>query len=295
MNGLILINKPEGLSSRAVVNKVNKVLQQKKIGHTGTLDPLATGVLVLCVGKATKISSLLMDFSKTYRAEVLLGIETDTLDLTGQVVKTKAIPNITKTDIERVLASFIGEIEQEVPLYSAVKVKGKKLYKYARQGESVLLPKKKVIIKSLNLVGEPLVEASKLSFKIECVVGKGTYIRSLIRDIGYKLGTVATMVSLVRLQQGPYHVNACFTLNDVENNNYQLITLQQALSHLPQIKVEPKLVFPIKNGAVLERFFKEEEVVLLDEMANVLALYKVDSNDKRKARPAIMLFNGESL
>ena len=178
MQGILLVDKPINLTSRDVVNEVSKILNIKKIGHTGTLDPMATGVLVLCVGNYTKLASLLTSLDKEYVATVQLGIQTDTLDITGQILKEEA-PKLPEEKLRQTLTKQIGEYLQEVPIYSAVKVKGKKLYEYARNNEAVELPQRKVCIKEIEL----LAYVPNKSFTFRCLVSKATYIRSLIRDL----------------------------------------------------------------------------------------------------------------
>ena len=183
MNGILLVDKPKDCTSRDVVNKICKILGTKKVGHTGTLDPIASGVLVICVGKCLKLVEILTCDEKVYDATVVLGYETDTLDVTGNVVcSSNSDKIINDDDITRVLEKFVGVIEQEVPKYSAVRVNGKRLHEYARDGEDVILPKRKVRINSLSL--ESSVKKNDdgyLEFCIRCDVSKGTYIRSLIK------------------------------------------------------------------------------------------------------------------
>ena len=217
MNGIVLVNKPANLTSRDVVNLVSKKLNIKKIGHTGTLDPLATGVLVLTVNQATKISELITSYDKEYIAEVVLGIETDTLDITGNILKeTKT--RFTKKEIEIVLNKMIGFYDQEVPIYSAVKINGKRLYEYARSNEEVLLPKRLVNIKSLELVSDIDYIDNKTVFKIKCLVSKGTYIRSLIKDLASNLNTIGTMKNLTRTKQGNFKIEDSVLLSEVDNS-----------------------------------------------------------------------------
>ena len=188
MNGIILIDKPKDYTSRDIVNIVSKKLQTKKVGHTGTLDPLATGLLVLCIGKTLKLSELLVSTKKEYIATMTFGIETDTLDITGNIVKRDSKQKkITTKDIETVLKKYTGKIIQEVPKYSSVKVNGKKLYEYARKGQKIELQPRKIEIYFLNLI-EINQEEKEIKFEIGC--SKGTYIRSVCEDIAKKLGTV---------------------------------------------------------------------------------------------------------
>ena len=201
MNGIIVIDKPKDYTSRDIVNIVSKKLNTKKVGHTGTLDPLATGVLVLPIGRALKVSELLTSNTKEYIAEVILGYETDMLDITGTEIK-RNIPNVTKEELLKVLKSYIGKYNQEVPLYSAVKVGGRKLYEYARSGTTVIPPSKEVEVYSLELISDLKHINGAVEFTIRCEVSKGTYIRSLIRDIAYSLNTYGTMKNLIRTRQG---------------------------------------------------------------------------------------------
>ena len=277
MNGLIVINKEKGYTSRDVVNIVGKCLKTKKIGHIGTLDPMATGVLVLCVGKALKLVEMLMEHDKWYVAKIKLGIETDTLDVTGEVIKEEMVPNINKNDIESVLASFVGKMKQEVPKYSAVKVNGKKLYEYARNGEEVKLPVKDIEIYDIELISD----ICNNIFSIKCHVSKGTYIRSLIRDIGNKLGTVAVMEDLDRISLGTFKLENSYTISDIEKGNYELLDVKDVID-LPSIIVNSDLEKKIRNGQVLRKFFEEDKVMILNESGELLAIYQKKDEDSVK-------------
>lgn len=289
MDGLLLVNKPKNMTSRDVVNRVSKVFKLEKIGHSGTLDPMATGVLVLCIGKATKIASLIIDYQKEYIAEITLGIETDTLDSEGKIIKKKIVKGITKNQIIKVLNNFVGPIKQEVPLYSAVKVKGKRLYEYARRNIDVKLPFREVIIDDLKLIDDLVIDNHHLKFKIKCMVSKGTYIRSLARDIAYQLNTVGYLSSLVRIKQGQFKIDDCYSLKDINNNNFKLISLNEALNHFKRIEIDDNLVFKIKNGQIINRLSDDELVVIIDKHKCVLAIYQVYQKDKTKMKPYIML------
>ena len=275
MNGIVLVNKPANLTSRDVVNLVSKKLNIKKIGHTGTLDPLATGVLVLTVNQATKISELITSYDKEYIAEVVLGIETDTLDITGNILKeTKT--RFTKKEIENVLNKMIGFYDQEVPIYSAVKINGKKLYEYARNKENVTLPKRVVNIKEIVLDDINYIDNQTI-IKFTCLVSKGTYIRSLVNDIAIKLNTVGTMKNLRRIKQGEYLIDKSYKLNDIRNNNYQIISIKEALKDYFTVKVDEKLKFKVINGQKLANIYNQEYVLFVDD--DVIALYKSVNNE----------------
>lgn len=269
MNGVIVVNKEKDYTSRDIVNIVGKHFNTKKVGHTGTLDPLATGVLVICMGKALKLVEMLMNHDKEYIAKIKLGIETDTLDITGNILKQEHVPTISKEDIINALNSFKGKIKQVVPIYSAIKVNGKKLYEYARNKEEVELPIHDVEIFDIKLISD----IKDNSFYIKCHVSKGTYIRSLVRDIGNKLGTIATMEELTRTSLGKFNIKSSYTLNDIKNNNYKILDIKDVID-LPKIKVDSSLEKKIRNGQVLKKFFNEDKVMIINELDEVIAIYQ---------------------
>lgn len=281
MNGIIVINKPKDYTSRDIVNIVSKKLNTKKVGHTGTLDPLATGVLVLPIGRALKVSELLTSNTKEYIAEVILGYETDMLDITGTEIK-RNIPNVTKEELLKVLKSYIGKYNQEVPLYSAVKVGGKKLYEYARSGTPVIPPSKEVEVYSLELISDLKHIKGAVEFTIRCEVSKGTYIRSLIRDIAYSLNTYGTMKNLIRTRQGIFTLKDAYTLKDIEENNYKLLSIKECLPNIKTTVIEEPLLTKVKNGMVLDKFFKENMSLLLDKEGKEIAIYIASGDNKVK-------------
>lgn len=286
MNGIIVINKPKDYTSRDIVNIVSKKLNTKKVGHTGTLDPLATGVLVLPIGRALKVSELLTSNTKEYIAEVILGYETDMLDITGTEIK-RNIPSVTKEELLKVLKSYIGKYNQEVPLYSAVKVGGRKLYEYARSGTPVTPPSKEVEVYSLELISDLKHIKGAVEFTIRCEVSKGTYIRSLIRDIAYSLNTYGTMKNLIRTRQGIFTLKDAYTLKDIEENNYKLLSIKECLPNIKTTIIEEPLLTKVKNGMVLDKFFKENMSLLLDKEGKEIAIY-IASGDN-KVRPYKMI------
>ena len=277
MNGILVVNKPKCYTSRDIVNIISKKFNTKKVGHTGTLDPLAEGVLVVPIGRALKISELLAATTKEYEAEVILGYETDMLDITGKETK-RNIPNTTKEEIEKVLKTFIGKSMQEVPMYSAVKIKGKKLYEYAREGIKVIPPKKEIEIYNIELVGEPQYLENIIEFKIKCSVSKGTYIRSLIRDIGYKLETFGTMKSLKRTRQGIFKLEESYSLEDIEKDNYKILKIREALPNIKITKIDDTTLKKVQNGMILPSFFDEELSLLVDSQDHEIAIYKKEDN-----------------
>ncbi len=270
-NGLLVINKEKGYTSRDVVNIIGKFFGTKKVGHTGTLDPLATGVLVLCLNRYTKLNEILTSDEKKYIAEVTLGIRTDTLDIDGNILEKKEC-YVDKNDLEKVLKKFKKSYDQEVPIYSALKVNGKKLYEYARNNEKVVLPKKNVTIKKIELLS---FEKNKFTFK--CLVSKGTYIRSLIRDILNDLNVIGTMSNLIRIKQGVFDIKDAYSLEDVKSGNYELLKISDVLD-ISKIKVDNILKFKILNGVRLKGNYPNR-ILFLDEDGRELAIYKKDKDD----------------
>ena len=269
MNGILVIYKEKGYTSRDVVNVLGRELKTKKIGHTGTLDPLATGVLVVCVNQGLKLVELLTDHDKEYIAKIRLGIETDTLDITGNVLKSEQIRSYSKEEVEEVLKRFVGKIKQVVPKYAAIKVNGKKLYEYARNGEEVELPVRDIEIYDLKLISD----IKNGEFYIKCHVSKGTYIRSLVRDIGYALGTVATMVELERTSLGKFSLEDTYTLDDIRSGMYSILDINEVLD-LPKVVVDSDLEKKIRNGCVLEKFFDDDMVMIMNSDNHLLAIYQ---------------------
>lgn len=285
-NGIIVVNKPKDYTSRDIVNIISKELNTKKVGHTGTLDPLAEGVLVVPVGKALKISELLTAERKEYIARVILGYETDMLDITGTETK-RNIPQVTVEEIKKVLNSFIGKSLQEVPMYSAVKVGGRKLYEYARNNIKVTPPTKEIEVFSLELISNIEKINNTIEFTIKCEVSKGTYIRGLIRDIGYKLNTYGTMKELTRTKQGIFTLDNSYTLEDIKNNKYKMLSIKEALPNIKITQIDDKLLEKVKNGQVLDSFFEEEISLLVDKNNKEIAIYK--HIDKEKVKPYKMI------
>lgn len=279
MNGIIVVNKKSGYTSRDVVNIISKILGTKKVGHTGTLDPIAEGVLIVCIGKCTKLCDYFTSNMKEYLAEFKLGYETDTLDNTGNITK-KSNKIVNNEEIIKVINSFKGEYNQEVPKYSAVKINGKKLYEYARNNIEVPLPTRLVNIKEIEILN------INNNIKIRCIVSKGTYIRSLIRDIGNKLGTYATMTRLIRTKQGEFDIKNSYTIEDINNNNYKLYTISEIFNNYPKINMNAELYKKISNGVIIDNSFNSK-YVLFYHNNELISLYK--EYEKSKLKPFIMI------
>ena len=269
MDQLLVVNKPEGFTSRDVINKLSKILNTKKIGHTGTLDPIATGVLVCLTGKYTKLVDLLTALDKEYVAEIKLGIKTDTGDITGNVIDTSN-KVILKNDILDVIKKFPKKYLQTVPKYSAVKIDGKKLYEYARENIDIELPKREVCIYNLELIS-----FNEDIIKIKTKVSKGTYIRSLIEDICDMLGTVGCMKSLVRTYQGVFGIDEAYTLEDIKNNNFIGKNIHEFLDY-PCINVEECNLKTVLNGGKISNIYNIKDKVIMIYNNKDLAIYEVD-------------------
>ena len=280
-NGILIINKQKDFTSRDIINKLVHIFNTKRIGHTGTLDPMAEGVLVICIGKALKMCEELSSNEKEYIASVTLGVSTDTLDNDKNATIIKNIPcHKTKEEIEEALKNFNKTYLQEVPIYSAVKVHGKKLYEYAREDKEVELPKKEVTVKEIDLL-DVSYNNNQTQFTFKCKVSKGTFIRSLVRDIGEYLKVPAIMTGLIRTKQGRFDIKDSYTLQDIEQGNYKLLTIQEVFPNIPQKKLSDKDLFKVKNGAPIDKFIDGDMFFIVDNDNNLIALYK---NEIDKAR-----------
>ena len=254
LNGIIVINKPKSYTSHDVVAKVKKILKLKKVGHTGTLDPNATGVLPLLLNSGTKLSKYLINHDKEYEVTLKLGIKTDTLDSEGKVLEEKKVDTTlleNTENIKEVLNSFVGKQEQIPPMYSAIKVKGKKLYEYARSGEKIEVQARQIEIYNIELQ-EVDIEEQEIEFKVEC--SKGTYIRSLCEDIATRLGTIGYMKELNRTKVGSFNIENSITLEELENCeniNSKIITMEELLKSNEKIILNRKQLELFLNGVKL--------------------------------------------
>ena len=247
MEGIIVVNKPKGITSFDVIRKLKKILKTKKIGHTGTLDPLATGIMLVCVGRATKLASDLEAKDKIYIADFDIGYATDTYDIEGKKIAENII-EVSKENLKQSIKKFIGNIKQIPPMYSAIKIDGNKLYHLARKGIEVERPERDVTIEYINLV-----DFKDNKAKIEAKVSKGCYIRSLIYDIGQDLGTYATMTALQRKQVGDYSLENSYSLEQIEkmifNNNFNFLkTIEEIFSYDKYSLQTEKELTLYKNG-----------------------------------------------
>ena len=248
MNGVLLIDKPVGMTSHDVVYRLRRALQTKRVGHTGTLDPDVTGLLVMLVGEATKLTEILQEREKSYSAEVTLGFSTTTEDKAGDIVGTSSVEGIDVEDIDRAIQSLRGEYHQRVPLYSSVKVDGRKLYFYAREGIEVERPIKTVHIYDLVRTSEPQLKDGNISFNIDVTCSKGTYIRTLAVDIGKAHGVEAHMSGLVRTGSCGFDLEDAIPLSAIDAG--EIIPIIDILEGMPEIDVqdEKNLLFEVTHG-----------------------------------------------
>lgn len=279
MDALVVVNKPKGITSRDVVNELNHIFATKKIGHTGTLDPLATGVLVCLIGRYTKLVNLITSYDKEYIFEIKLGIKTDTGDSTGNIIATDT-NEVSASKLKEVVSSFPKEYDQEVPIYSAVKINGKKLYEYARENKTITLPKRHVHIYSLELL-----EYNNHLVTCKCKVSKGTYIRSLIQDICANLNTLGTMNNLVRTKQGKFDISDSYTLEDIKNGEFKLLNIKEFLDY-PTVELDDNRINKVINGNTIPNTYNIKDKVIFTYQNKDIAIYEVN---EKYLKPYIML------
>jgi tRNA pseudouridine55 synthase len=306
MEGIILLHKPKGMTSHDCVFKLRKLLREKKIGHTGTLDPDVTGVLPICIGRATKLVEYLTSDTKTYEGEVTLGFNTTTEDASGEVVERQEVDRvITREEVLQVLESLTGELQQVPPMYSAVKVNGKKLYEYARQGIEVERPVRTITIDAFELLDDREVfEGKEISFRFRVVCSKGTYVRTLAVMIGEKLGYPSHMSHLIRTASGEFSLDACYTFEQLEQFMEEgtieaaFITIDEALSMFPTIEVDEELEQKVRNGGIIKvpaEFLSSERLAIYNNEGRCLAIYQKYDKNPSLFKPEKVLVNNNEL
>ena len=293
INGIVILDKATGLSSNAALQQVKKLYEANKAGHTGSLDPLATGVLPLCLGEATKVSQFLLDSDKRYRTKIKLGVRTDSGDKTGKVIQSIADFSVSEAGIEKELDAFRGEIEQLPPMHSALKVDGVPLYKMARKGIEIRREKRKVTIYEINLlnIAEDVIE-------LDITCSKGTYIRTIADDLGQALGCGANIIELRRTEAGVFREEDCKDLEalsdlkvqgGLEFIDEQLIPMDQAIVELPEVNLPSVTASHLKNGqAVIVRHLPEEGLVRLYEEEQFIGIGCIDDDGKVAPRRLIV-------
>lgn len=303
MNGIIPLWKERGMTSHDCVFKLRKILRTKKVGHTGTLDPGVEGVLPICIGTATRIAEYLTDAGKTYEAVISISRTTTTEDAEGETVEENNAPkSFTRAQIEDVLASLTGVITQTPPMYSAVKVNGKKLYEYARAGQTVERPTREVTIYDLTLLSDEAVfEGEEVRFSVRVACSKGTYIRTLAVQIGEALGYPAHMHELVRTASGTFSKDNCFTLAQVaelmenERISEALLPVEHALRDYPYVEISEDIEKQIHNGQVLpmHTLLQEHDKVVFGKNHKAVAIYIAHPTKEHMMKPDKMFPNVE--
>ncbi|MDY0277878.1 MAG: tRNA pseudouridine(55) synthase TruB [Acholeplasma sp.] len=281
MDGIILINKPTGITSYDVVRKAKKVFNTTKIGHTGTLDPFAEGLMILCVGKATKLSNRILDSDKEYEGTIVFNHHYDTYDVTGKVINSDN-KHITFEELLHISKEFSGKMEQIPPIYSAIKKDGKKLYEYARKGIDINVDSRIINIKNFEILNEE----SYNTFSFRTVVSKGTYIRSLAVDIASKLNTFGALSKLKRTKLGDYSLLDAIQLDDLTTDN--LVEIAKLYPNNPSLVVDDYIAKLVKNGVYLDerQINTEQEFLVYNDNQELIALYEPIGDNKY--RPVII-------
>lgn len=294
MNGIINVYKTKGMTSHDVVNKIRRIFNTKQVGHTGTLDPNAEGVLVVCLNQATKLVQFLETDSKKYRCELIIGVETDTYDITGQVLKEVKKPQIDIDFLFDTINSFKGKQLQSPPIYSAIKVNGQKLYDYALKNQEVNIEPREIEIFDLQIDKQSFIDEKYFSLKFEVTVSKGTYIRSLCHDIGVKLGIPCTMGNLLRLQSGMFKLENSKKLEDIEKGKYNLINMKDAICSIEKIDVSNnhELFHKASNGMKIslksfDKKYTKFAVIADDEL---VAIYEYHEEEFMKFYRAVRVW-----
>ena len=298
VNGILILNKPAGFTSHDCIMKVRKILKMKKVGHTGTLDPDVTGVLPICLGKATRVAEYITDAGKEYIGEVTIGWSTTTEDASGDIVDKKRVDKpITRAEILDILKSLTGTIIQKPPIYSAVKVNGKRLYEYALKGQTVEIPSRKVNIYEIELLDDrELFEGESISFSFRVACGKGTYIRTLSCMIGDQLGYPAHMSKLIRSRSASFTLKDAISLDQLavlaeEGTVSQVLKpIEEGVPNLPKISVTKAISEKVQNGAVLtvEQLAAEKTespFAIFNERDELLAIYQHHPEKKGLCKP----------
>lgn len=300
MDGIIAVWKPAGWTSHDVVAKVRRIVRMKRIGHAGTLDPMVTGVLPLCLGRSTRVVEYLQERPKAYEAVIQLGIATDTEDLTGTVLEEQSDIKVTKEQVLQVLQSFVGEIDQVPPMFSAVKVDGKRLYELAREGKTVERKSRKVTIHQIDLLSCDL-DSDRPRFSFSVICSKGTYIRTLCVDIGRALGVPAAMAELIRTMSGGITREQCVTLEELEELQTEgrleerMLPAEIAIEHLARVQADAAVTEMALRGQkipynrITDSFDSSSLVRLYGENDAFIGIFKAD--DEALALKPVKVFS----
>lgn len=289
LNGILIVDKEPDMTSHDVVAIVRRAVGQKRVGHTGTLDPMARGVLPLCLGRATRLAEYLTGGKKRYDCSMRLGLRTDTLDITGTVLQRAPVPSLTQMNVEAVLTSFLGEQEQTPPMYSAVKVRGKKLYEYARQGQSVTRPARRVHFYEIRLEA---LQQDEIRFT--CTCSKGTYMRVLVEDIAEKLGTCGTMTALTRLESCGFTQAEALSVSALQEQGREwiaahLFPMERAVADMPRLNLSYAQAQDALHGRIAKGPFAyaPDTEVSVFSSADFLGIGQVDRNNNLRMKKVL--------
>lgn len=284
MDGVIILNKPSGMTSHDCVDKMRKILSTRKVGHTGTLDPETTGVLPICINKATKIVSYLTDTDKEYVCRIKIGFSTDTEDFTGTTVDSSFVKENSIEDIDSILNKLLAIEEQIPPMYSAVKVNGKKLYEYAREGKVIERKPRKIKIFKVERLTDITYNDNCAEFEFRISGSKGFYVRTICVTIGEMLGYRAHLSMLKRVKAGKFDIVDSFTFEEIENGQHTMISIANALDY-PKVEVDKYLYYRVKNGSVLENNFELKDTFMFCKDDEALALYEPHPTKEGMVKP----------
>ena len=276
-DGFINLKKISGMTSHDAVNHVRKIFLTRKVGHAGTLDPLASGVLPVAIGRATKFIEYLADCDKVYRAEILFGVATDSGDLAGEIISRADFQMPTIDELNAALKSFVGEIEQTPPKFSAIKINGRKAYDLARKNLAFDMPRR--LIKIFNI---ELVETSENSATIEIECGKGTYIRSLAVDLGERLKIPATLKNLIRLRVGDFDIKNSVTLDELDTEN--ILPVEKCLNHLPRFELKENRIRAFLNGLPTTIHAPDEKALRICAGGKFLGIGRIERGELRSSK-----------
>nr|WP_072514299.1 tRNA pseudouridine(55) synthase TruB [Ndongobacter massiliensis] len=290
LNGILIVDKEPDMTSHDVVAIVRRAAGQKRVGHTGTLDPMARGVLPLCLGRATRLAEYLTGGKKRYDCTMRLGLRTDTLDITGTVLQRVSVPSLMRGDVEAALTSFLGEQEQIPPMYSAVKIQGKKLYEYARQGQSVPRPPRRVHFYEIRLEA---LQQDEIRFT--CTCSKGTYMRVLVEDIAEKLGTCGTMTALTRLESCGFTQADALRVSAIQEKGREgiaahLLPMERAVADMPRVHLSHAQAEDALHGRIVKGPFAyaPDTTLSVFSSANFLGIGQIDRNDNLRMKKVLI-------
>lgn len=295
MDGILNVYKEKGMSSHDVVNEVRRIFKTKQVGHTGTLDSNAEGVLVVCINSATKLVQFLESDTKKYRAELVIGIDTDSYDVTGNITSKTENMNISYEMVKNTIESFVGKQQQLPPIYSAIKVNGRKLYDYALKNKQVEITPRNIEIFDIEVLDNELTKTELgYALNFEVTVSKGTYIRSICHDIGLKLNIPCTMGNLLRLRSGNFGIENAKKLEEIKNGDYTLKNMIDALQNIEKIDVtcNEEINYKVNNGMKisLKSFDKKYEKIAFTNSDKLMAIYEYFEEDNFKYYRAVRVW-----